>query len=312
MGKLSVKDLISIHNLTRDDIEKIFEKSLELREKLKKGEEHKELNGKTLAMIFEKRSIRTRTSFEVGMTQLGGHAIFLSSDHTHIGTGESFKDIAEVLSGYCDGIMARTYDHSKIIELAQYSNVPVINGLTNFNHPCQILADFLTILEHRGNFTDLKIAWIGDGNSVCHSFIYMCAKMEVDLAIATPEEYKPLQLLWDDIRNYKKSDIFWTIDPKEAIENAEIVVTDSWVSMGDPEYKDVELAKKKKEKFRPYQVNKELIDHANKDYYFMHCLPAYRNSEVTPEIIDGPRSLVYPEAHNRLHVQKGLLSLLMK
>ena len=312
MGELSVKDFVSINDLTEKDIRKIFEKSEELKEKLKRREEHKELEGKTLAMVFEKRSTRTRISFEVGMTQLGGHAIFLSKEDTHIGKGEPIKDFAGVVSGYCDGIMARTFEHSTVTELAEYAAIPVINGLTNFNHPCQILADFLTIKEHRGNFDDMKVAWLGDGNNVCHSFMYMCAKLKVDLAIATPEDYKPSETVWDDITHYKKSNIFWTPNAKEAVDNADVVVTDTWISMGDAEYKDLELRKKKIDKFSPYQVNADLVSHAKEDYYFMHCLPAYRDFEVTPEVIDGPRSLIYPEAHNRLHAQKGLIALLMR
>ncbi len=312
MGELSVKDLVSINDLTEKDIRKIFEKSEELKEKLKRREEHKELEGKTLAMVFEKRSTRTRISFEVGMTQLGGHAMFLSREDTHMGKGEPIKDFAEVVSGYCDGIMARTFEHSTVTELAEYAAIPVINGLTNFNHPCQILADFLTIKEHREHFDDMKVAWLGDGNNVCHSFMYMCAKLNVDLAIATPEDYKPSETVWDDITHYKKSNIFWTPNAREAVDNADVVVTDTWISMGDPEYKDPELRKKKIDKFNPYQVNADLVSHAKEDYYFMHCLPAYRDFEVTPEIIDGPRSLIYPEAHNRLHAQKGLIALLMR
>lgn len=312
MGTLSVKDLVSINDLTTQDIGAIFEKSLELKGTLKKGKEHTELKGKTLAMVFEKRSTRTRISFEVGMTQLGGHAIFLSREDTHMGKGEPIRDFAGVVEGYCDGIMARTFEHKTVTDLAKYANIPVINGLTDFNHPCQILADFLTVKEHRGTFDSMKVAWFGDGNNVCHSFMYICAKLKVDLAIATPEEYKPSQTVWDDIKNYKKSDMFWTTNAKEAAENADIIVTDTWISMGDPEYKDPELRERKIAQFKPYQVNKALVAHAKKDYYFMHCLPAYRDFEVTPDVIDGPRSLIYPEAHNRLHAQKGVMALLMK
>jgi ornithine carbamoyltransferase len=312
MGILSVHDLISIHDLTVQDIEKIFQKSTELKETLKKGKETPELKGKTLAMVFEKRSTRTRISFEVGMTQLGGHAIFLSRDDTHIGKGEPIKDFAGVVDGYCNGIMARTFEHKTVVELARYAEIPVINGLTDFNHPCQILADFLTIKEHRKSFDDMKVAWFGDGNNVCHSFMYMCAKLKVDLAIATPEDYKPSENVWDDIKSYKKSDMYWTSNPQEAADNADIIVTDTWISMGDPEYQDPELRKKKVDHFKPYQVNQDLCKHAKKDYYFMHCLPAYRDFEVTPEVIDGPHSLIYPEAHNRLHAQKGVMALLMK
>jgi ornithine carbamoyltransferase len=310
MGTLSVKDLVSINDLTVQDIEKIFNKSLELKENLKKGES--ELKGKTLAMIFEKRSTRTRISFEAGMTQLGGHAIFLSREDTHMGKGEPIKDTAGVISGYCDGIMARTFEHKTIVDLAKYADIPVINGLTNFNHPCQILADFLTIKEHKGSFDNMKVAWFGDGNNVCHSFMFMCAKLGIDLAIATPEEYQPSWIVWDAIKSYKKSDIYWTINAKEAAADADILVTDTWISMGDPEYKDENLRKKKVNQFIPYQVNKDLVQHAKKDYYFMHCLPAYRDFEVASDIIDSPHSLIYPEAHNRLHAQKGVMALLMR
>jgi ornithine carbamoyltransferase len=311
MGMLSVKDLISIHDLSREDIDAIFQKSLKLKSRLMKGEKSRELEDKTLAMIFEKRSTRTRTSFEVGMTQLGGHAIFLSREDTHIGKGEPIKDFAGVVSGYCEGIMARTFQHATVTGLAEYATIPVINGLTDFNHPCQILADFLTIKEHRTSFDDLKIAWFGDGNNVCHSFMYMCAKLQVDLAIATPEDYTPSQQVWDDIKPYTQSDIYWTPDSQKAAEDAHVLVTDTWISMGDPEYKDPELRKKKIDHFKPYQVNTQLAAHAKKDYYFLHCLPAYRDLEVTSEIIDGPHSLIYPEAHNRLHAQKGVMALLM-
>jgi len=311
MGKLSVKDLISIHDLTKADIEAIFQKSLELKTQVKNGEQSRELEGKTLAMVFEKRSTRTRISFEVGMTQLGGHAIFLSREDTHIGKGEPIKDFAGVVSGYCEGIMARTFEHATVTGLADHATIPVINGLTDFNHPCQILADFLTIKEHRNSFDDMKVAWFGDGNNVCHSFMYMCAKLQVDLAIATPEDYKPSQTVWDHINSYTKSDIYWTPDAQKAADNADVLVTDTWISMGDPEYQDPELRKKKRDHFKPYQVNAQLVSHAKKDYYFMHCLPAYRDFEVTPEIIDGSHSLIYPEAHNRLHAQKGVMALLM-
>lgn len=311
MGKLSVKDLISIHDLTRADIEAIFQKSLELKTQVIKGEQSRELEGKTLAMVFEKRSTRTRISFEVGMTQLGGHAIFLSREDTHIGKGEPIKDFAGVVSGYCEGIMARTFEHATVTGLADHATIPVINGLTDFNHPCQILADFLTIKEHRKSFDDMKVAWFGDGNNVCHSFMHMCAKLQVDLAIATPEDYKPSQTVWDHINSYKKSDIYWTSDAQKAADNADVLVTDTWISMGDPEYQDPELRKKKIDHFKPYQVNAQLASHAKKDYYFMHCLPAYRDFEVTPEVIDGSHSLIYPEAHNRLHAQKGVMALLM-
>jgi len=311
MGKLSVNHFISINELSVSDINLIFDTAKRQKEDLRNGTPKRELDGKTLAMIFEKRSTRTRISFETGMTQLGGHALFLSSDDTHIGKAEPIKDFAAVVSGMCDGIMARTYKHETVLELARYATIPVINGLTDFNHPCQIMADFLTVLEHRGSLKNMKVAWLGDGNNVLHSFMYFCAKMNIDLVIATPEDSQPSWVVWDHINKYRTSNIYWTPDPVEAASNADVIVTDTWISMGDPEYKDPELRKAKIAKFQPYQVNGNLMKHAKKDYYFLHCMPAYRGFEVTAEIIDGPHSIMYPEAHNRLHAQKAIMTLLM-
>jgi ornithine carbamoyltransferase len=311
--RLSVKHFVSINDLNRNDIDLIFDTALQIKNELIQNKRYsKVLDQKTMGMVFEKRSTRTRISFETGMTQLGGHSIFLSQDDTHIGKGEPVRDFANVVSGFCDGVMARTFKHETVLELAKHSTIPIINGLTDFNHPCQIMADFLTILEHRGNFDNMKIAWLGDGNNVTHSFMYMCAKLGVDFAIATPEDNQPSWVVWDHINQYKTSNIYWTEDPREAAANADILVTDTWISMGDPEYKDAELRKAKINKFNPYQVNQSLAKLAKDDYYFMHCMPAYRGLEVTSEIIDGHHSLIYPEAHNRLHAQKAIMALLMQ
>lgn len=311
MSALSVKHFISINDLTKKDIETILQTSIQLKKEWQAGKHPRYLEGKTLAMIFEKRSTRTRISFETGMTQLGGHALFLSQDDTHIGKGEPVRDFANVVSGMCDAVMARTYKHETVLDLARYATIPIINGLTDFNHPCQIMADFMTILEQRGNFDNMKVAWLGDGNNVTHSFMYICAKLGIDMAIGTPESNQPSWVVWDHINKYRTSNIYWTDSAEEAINQADIIVTDTWISMGDPEYKDPELRKAKIEKFKPYQVNSNLVKHAKKDYYFMHCMPAYRGLEVSEEIIDGPRSIMYAEAHNRLHAQKGIMYLLM-
>ncbi|HIJ98956.1 TPA: ornithine carbamoyltransferase [archaeon] len=307
MGSLSVKHLISINDLSRVDIEKIFEKSKELKEKLKKEISHEELKGKTLAMIFEKPSTRTRASFEIAMTQLGGHAMFLSQNDLQLGRGESIADTAKVLSRYADAIMARTYQHETLLELAKNSSVPVINGLSDFEHPCQILGDLFSIIEHKGSLENLKLAWTGDGNNVCNSLIYSCAKLGIELSVATPKKYKPSEKVWKNIGSYAKSKISWTENLKEAVKNSDVIFTDTWVSMGQEKEKTKRL-----KIFKPYQVNEKLAKNAKPDYLFMHCLPAYRGYEVTADIIDGPHSIVLDEAENRLHVQKGILALLLK
>ena len=307
MGSLSVKHLISINDLSRVDIEKIFEKSKELKEKLKKEISHEELKGKTLAMIFEKPSTRTRASFEIAMTQLGGHAMFLSQNDLQLGRGESIADTAKVLSRYADAIMARTYQHETLLELAKNSSVPVINGLSDFEHPCQILGDLFSIIEHKGSLENLKLAWTGDGNNVCNSLIYSCAKLGIELSVATPKKYKPSEKVWKNIGSYAKSKISWTENLKEAVKNSDVIFTDTWISMGQEKEKTKRL-----KIFKPYQVNEKLAKNAKPDYLFMHCLPAYRGYEVTADIIDGPHSIVLDEAENRLHVQKGILALLLK
>jgi len=301
------KHFLSIVDLTRDEIFEIFDLSRELKEKTKRGEPHHLLKGKTLAMVFAKPSARTRISFEVGMFQLGGHALYLGPNDIGVGTREAVKDVARVLSRYNDGIMARLFGHQDIIELAQYATVPVINGLTDLLHPCQIMADAFTILEHRTTLDNLKVAFIGDGNNVANSWINFASRVPMTLALAVPEGYDPNPEILANARKTGVSEITVHRDPKEAVKNADVVYTDVWASMGQ----EAE-AEKRKKIFQPFQVNEALMKYARPDTYFMHCLPAHRNEEVTDGVIESPNSIVFDEAENRMHVQKAIMVKLMK
>lgn len=304
-----MKDFISLHDLTKEEIEGLLKLALKLKKEQKEGIEHHLLKGKTLGMIFTKSSTRTRVSFEVGMTQLGGYPLFLSSNDIQLGRGETIYDTAKVLERYLDGIMIRTFAHSDVLELAENADIPVINALTDLLHPCQVLADLQTIYEHKGTLEGLKLAYIGDGNNMAHSLMYGCGKMGIDCAVATPKGYAPLDEVTQNARDgFKKSgaSLLITEDAKEAIADADIVYTDTWVSMGQ----EAEKAERIKI-FMPYQVNGELFKHAKQDAIFMHCLPAYRDYEVTPEVIDGKNSVIFDEAENRLHAQKAIMATLM-
>lgn len=304
-----MKYLLSLKDLTTEEIFNILEMAKKLKYELQNDIEHKILKGKTLGMIFTKSSTRTRVSFEVGMVQLGGYPLFLSSQDIQLGRGETIEDTAKVLSRYVDGIMIRTYKQSDVEDLAKYGTVPVINGLTDSFHPCQVLADLLTIYESKSKLDGLKLAYVGDGNNIAHSLLYGCSKVGMDISIATPKGYE----CNDEIVKSAKEDakltgvnITITEDPIEAVKDADVVYTDTWVSMGQEEEKQ-----KRIEIFKPYQVNGELFSMAKKDAIFLHCLPAYRGYEVTSEVIDGPQSLVFDEAENRLHVQKAVMALLL-
>ena len=304
-----MNDLISLHDLTSEEIHNLLKLGLKLKDELKKGIPHPILKGKTLGMIFTKSSTRTRVSFEVGMTQLGGYPLFLSSNDIQLGRGETIHDTAKVLERYLDGIMIRTYSHNDVIELAEEANIPVINALTDLLHPCQVLADLMTAYEHKGRLEGLKFAYIGDGNNMAHSIMYGCAKAGLDCAIATPANYT----CDDEVVENAKADfkaasrqLILTEDPIEAIKDADIVYTDTWVSMGQ----EAEKAERQRI-FMPYQVNKELFAHAKSDAVFMHCLPAYRGFVVTEDVIDGPQSVIFDEAENRLHAQKAVMATLM-
>lgn len=258
------------------------------------------LSGHKLAMIFEKNSTRTRVSFEVGMAELGGHALFLSGRETQIGRGETIADTARVLSRYVNAMMLRCHSHAVLMELANCSSVPVINGLTDFSHPCQIMADIMTYEEHRGSIAGKRVAWIGDGNNVCNSFISAAAKFGFNLSIASPSELAPVDAMVAWGRNAGAA-VELTTSPQEAAQGASLVVTDTWVSMGDTD------AKRRIHLLEPYQVNAALMALASEDALFMHCLPAHRGEEVTGDVIDGQQSVVWDEAENRLHVQKAIL-----
>lgn len=283
--------------------------AIELKKKQKSGEAYQPLKGKTLGMIFEKSSTRTRVSFEVGMYQLGGHALFLSRNDLQIGRGETIGDTAQTMSRYLDGIMIRTFAHRTVIELARNATIPVINGLTDLSHPCQALADYQTILEHKGRLKGLKMAFIGDGNNMVHSLMMGAAKLGVNFTVATPEGYEPdaeVVQLSKEVVALNGSTIEVVYDPKEAIDGADVVYTDVWASMGmEAEQKEREAA------FANYQVNDELVKFAKKDYLFMHCLPAHRGEEVSEGVIDGQNSIIFDQAENRLHAQKAVMAAIM-
>jgi len=299
-------DFISIANHSREWIEEIFNRAAEIKSELKNGGSRHPLKGKTLAMIFQKPSARTRISFEVGMYQLGGHALYLAPSDIQMGKREATKDLARLFSRYNDGIMARLFGHDDMLELAEYASIPVINGLTDYNHPCQIMADFFTIKEHIGRITDFKLVFVGDGNNVAVSFINMASRLPYHFVLTCPEGYEPAQDVIDSARAAHAGSIDIIHDPKEAVQDADVIYTDVWASMGQ------EAEKRAREKiFQPYQVNKELAALAKPDYKFMHCLPAHRGSEVTDEVIDSPNSIVFDEAENRLHAQKAILVTLM-
>ena len=307
---LKGRDLLSIHELTVGEVEEILALAAELKAKQKAGIEHKLLSGKTLGMIFEKSSTRTRVSFETGMYQLGGQALFLSNRDLQLGRGEPIKDTARVLSRYLDGIMIRTYGHERVVELAEYADIPVINALTDLLHPCQVLTDLLTIREHKGkNLKGLKMAYVGDGNNMTNSYMYGCAKAGMEFVAATPEDYRPdpevTKLALEDAKATGASITLMT-DPVEAVKGADIVVTDTWASMGQEEEHDA-----RKKIFAPYQVNSELMAHADKRAIVMHCLPAYRGEEITEEVLEANADVIFDEAENRLHTQKAIMALLM-
>lgn len=305
------KDFLALTDLQTDEILYLLEEAKELKSLQKQGKPHPYLSGKVLGMIFEKASTRTRVSFEVGMLQLGGHAIFLSPKDLQLGRGESISDTAKVLSRYIDCMMIRTFSHSTAEELAEHATVPVVNGLTDLHHPVQVMADLLTIQEHKGKLAGLKMCYLGDGkNNVTHSLIEGAAKVGMHISVASPPGYLPDGKITEKAIESAKltgSKITFTHNPVEAITDADIVVTDVWTSMG----LEAETEKRLKD-FAPYQVNAEICQYAKPDYIFLHCLPAHRGEEVTAEIIDGPHSVVFDEAENRLHAQKAILKLLLE
>ncbi|MDQ2050929.1 ornithine carbamoyltransferase [Natronolimnohabitans sp. A-GB9] len=299
------RHFLEIDDVTRDELETILDRAAEYKRAQHAGEDHEDLDGQTLGMIFQKPSTRTRVSFETGMTQLGGHAVFLGEDDIQLGRGEPLKDTSRTLSRYVDAVMARVFKHENVEVLAEYASVPIVNGLTDDAHPCQTLADLQTIREREGGFDDVTAAWIGDGNNVAQSFAIGCAMTDIDLTVATPEGYEIDEAVVDRARELG-GDPTITTDPVEAAADADIIYTDVWISMGQEDERDVRM-----NDFEGFQVNEDLLSHAP-EASVMHCLPAHRGEEITGDVVESDRSIVFDQAENRLHAQKALLSWLLE
>ncbi len=303
------RDFISLHDFSQAELNYIINYALELKAAQKAKRPHLILQGKTLGMIFTKSSTRTRVSFEVGMYQLGGHALFLSGRDIQLGRGETIADTARVLSRMVDGIMIRTFSHQEVLELAKFATIPIVNGLTDLLHPCQVLADLMTIQEHKGCLAGLKLAYIGDGNNMAHSLMFGGAKMGLHVVIAAPQGYKPepeiFALAQADARN-NNGCVEVLDDPLEAVKGADVLYTDVWTSMGqEKELKEREAA------FKGYQINADILKRANQSAIVLHCLPAHRGEEITDDVIEGGQSVVFDEAENRLHAQKAIMALII-
>jgi ornithine carbamoyltransferase len=292
------RHFLDIHEFDRATLRRILDLGISLKRSRKKADL---LAGRTLAMIFEKPSTRTRVSFEVGMRQLGGHVVVLNDEASQLGRGESMADTARVLSRYVDAIMIRTDDPRKLTELAQYATVPVINGLTDESHPCQLMADVMTYEEHRGSIADRTVAWSGDANNVARSWVHAAVRFGFRLRMACPKPFRSRGRLLQWVRD-QGGEVVFAESPQQAVENADLVVTDTWVSMG------MEQAERRHNELAPYRIDEQLMARAKADALFMHCLPAHRGQEVTAGVIDGPQSVVWDEAENRLHAQKGILA----
>ncbi|MFD2116957.1 ornithine carbamoyltransferase [Paenibacillus yanchengensis] len=306
---LKGRDFLMLVDYSPEELRYLIDLAIDLKKRLEAGEIYQPLRGKTLGMIFEKSSTRTRVSFETGIYQLGGQGLFLSSNDLQIGRGETIWDTAQTLSRYLDGIMIRTFAHRNVVELARGAMVPVINGLTDLSHPCQALADYQTILEKKGRLEGIKLAYIGDGNNVVHSLMMGGAKFGVNVAIATPEGYEPDEdLVKQTQANAAETGATLQVyrDPKEAIADADVIYTDVWASMGqEAEQQEREAA------FSAFQINEDLVKYAKADYLFMHCLPAHRGEEVSEGVIDGDHSVIFDQAENRLHAQKAIMAAIM-
>jgi len=303
------RDIISVTDM-KDDLEKLIDHAIKTKTNLKQGLHHKILTDKVLGMIFEKPSLRTRVSFEIGMYQLGGKAMYLSPNEIRVGKRESVYDVAKVISRYVDCIMYRAFENRIMVELAEHADVPVINGLDNLEHPCQTAADLMTIKEHKGKLGGLKLVYVGDGNNVCNSLLLGTAIVGMDMAVACPEGFEPDAGILDKARSIaaeKGTTITVTNEPIEAVEDADAIYADTWVSMGE------EAQKEEKERiFKPFQVNMDLCSHANNDFIVLHCLPAHRGQEITDEVMDSKHSVVFDEAENRMHAQKAIIEAVMR
>lgn len=306
---LKGRDMIELDEYSTEEIQFLLDSAIEIKRKQKNGEVYQPLKGKTIGLIFEKSSTRTRVSFEAGMFQLGGHALFLSKNDIQLGRGEPISDTAQVMSRYLDGLMIRTFGHDNVVNLAKYASIPVINGLSDMAHPCQVLADLQTVLEHKGKLKGLKMAFIGDGNNMAHSLLIGGAKMGMHVVVASPKGYEAdasIVKLSEEIAAQTGGKITITQDPIEAAKDADVIYTDVWASMGfEEEQAQREAA------FADYQVNEELVKAAKPDYLFLHCLPAHRGEEVSEGVIDGANSVIFDQAENRLHAQKALMVALM-
>lgn len=305
-NKLVGTDFLQLDDVTPSDLQELIQFAIQLKNMQKLGQSHRYLEGKTLAMIFEKSSTRTRVSFETGMYQLGGMAQFLSKNDLQLGNGETVGDTAQVLSRYVDVIMIRTFGHEIVEEMAEHATIPIINGLTDDAHPCQVLADLMTIYEKKGHFQGLKLAFVGDGNNMSQSLLMGCAMMGMDCYVAVPEGYEAKQAYLEKAQQYAKktgATISQTYDAVEAVKEADAIYTDVWTSMGQESENEL-----RKDIFKGFQVNHDLVKHAKNDYLFMHCLPAKRGEEVTNEVLDGDNSVVFDQAENRLHSQKAILA----
>ena len=304
-----MKDFLAVADYSPADLQSILDTAIDLKNEWKNKGNPPLFKNKVLAMIFQKPSLRTRVSFDMAMRHLGGDALYLSPAEIGLGKRESIADVARVISGYVDVVMARVFDHEHVLELAKWADIPVINGLSDYNHPCQATADALTIQENFGNLNGLKVTYIGDGNNVAVSLMHICAKLGADFTIANPDGYGMDQeavALGEQIAAENGSVINQLTDPNQAVENAQVIYTDTWVSMGQDEE-----AAKRAQVFPPYQVNQKLLARADKDVIVMHCLPAHRGEEITDEVADGPNSRLFPQAHNRLHAQKAILVKLL-
>jgi ornithine carbamoyltransferase len=300
------KDILTLLDLNKTDFDSLFERAIELKAMQKKGERYTPLEGKALGLIFNKASTRTRLSFETAMVQLGGHPIFISEQDTQIARDEPVSDTARVLSRYLDGLAIRTYSQDLLSAFAEFSSIPVINALTDLYHPCQILSDIQTIIECKGGYSDLKIAWVGDGNNVAHSWINAAAVIGLNLQVACPADYFPREDILERALKDSIGKITVISDPVEAVRNADVIYTDVWASMGQERERE-----KRKRIFEPYRVTQALIDYARKDVIVMHCLPAHRNEEINEDVLEGPASVVWDQAENKLHMTKAILERLL-
>ena len=303
------KDFLAVSDYTPLELQELLDLAVFLKKELKSGGNKPVLKGKVLGLIFQKPSFRTRISFEMGMRHLGGDALYISPSEIGLGQRESIADVARVLSGYVQGIMARVFDHNHVIELAKWSDIPVINGLSDYNHPCQAMADALTIIERFGSLKGLNVTFIGDGNNVAVSLMHICTKLGANFTLASPEGYDLNPFALEKAHEFASasgSKIRTLRDPHAAVREAHVIYTDTWTSMGQEAETE-----KRKQVFPPYQVNAQLVSEADKDVIVMHCLPAHRNQELTDEVADGPHSVIFPQAHNRMHAQKAILVQLM-